>query len=80
MRGKVQNAEGITIPDAVVTIVPDAPFQKAGPLYRSSTSDINGNFELRGISPRNYHLFAWSDLEGAGYRNAEFMKEFEDKG
>jgi hypothetical protein len=47
---------------------------------RNRYPDAKRWFELRGIRPGSYHLFAWSVLEGAGYRNAEFMKDFEDRG
>jgi len=43
-------------------------------------SDVNGKYELRGIAPGSYHLFAWTELEGGAYRNADFMKEFEGMG
>jgi hypothetical protein len=79
IKGKVSDALR-NIPDAVIALVPDAPLQQAGPLYRSVTSDLNGTFELHGIRPGTYRLFAWSSLDGAGYRNAEFMKVYQERG
>jgi hypothetical protein len=64
----------------VVAILPDPPLRAAGPLYRASQTDVNGKFTLRGISPGSYRLFAWSEIDGAAYRNAEFMKAFEERG
>jgi hypothetical protein len=80
VQGSVRDAAGNALPDAVVVIVPDAPYRSFGPHYRAVISDPNGEFELRGIAPGNYKLFAWTELEGAAYRNAEFMKEYDDKG
>jgi hypothetical protein len=81
LEGIVKDAAGEKLSDAVVVLVPDPPYRRTGgPLYRSTISDLSGNFELRGIAPGNYHLFAWLDLEGAAYRNAEFMKKYEDAG
>jgi hypothetical protein len=81
LEGVVKDTAGEKLSDAVVVLVPDAPYRwTGGPLYRSTISDVSGNFELRGIAPGNYHLFAWPDLEGLAYRNAEFMKTYEDKG
>jgi hypothetical protein len=81
VEGVVKDASGNSLSDAVVALVPDSPYRAmGGVLYRSTISDVNGNFELRGIAPGNYHLFAWPDLEGAAYRNAEFMKKYEDAG
>ena len=43
-------------------------------------TDINGRFELHGIAPGAYHLFAWAELPGSAYLNAEFMKKYEESG
>jgi hypothetical protein len=48
--------------------------------YRFVTADIDGRFELRGIAPGAYHVFAWPDIEAGAYRNADFMKQYEDRG
>jgi hypothetical protein len=76
----VKDSKDQAIADAVVALVPDAPLRGAAPLYRSVIADFRGDFELRGIAPGQYHLFAWSELEGAGYRNPEFLKPFENRG
>lgn len=78
--GTVSDSMGNKLSDAVVALVPDATRRNFSHFYRSGISDVNGSFELRGVGPGNYHLFAWSDLEGAAYRNADFMKPFEDRG
>jgi hypothetical protein len=44
------------------------------------TADSSGHFELRGIAPGNYHLFSWIALPGAAYRNADFMKTYDERG
>jgi hypothetical protein len=76
----VRDAAGNTVLGAVVAIVPDEPRRGAGPLYRSVVSDPNGRFEIHGIAPGYYKLFAWPELEGAAFRNAQFMKDFEGRG
>ena len=78
--GDVTDSEGKKLSDAVVALVPDAPLRDAGSLYRSVISSPDGSFELHGIRPGDYHLFAWQELEGAGYRNAEFMKRYDEHG
>ena len=78
--GTVKSASGVRLSDAVVAIVPDSPLRNSGMHYRSAISDINGRFELRGIAPGDYHLFAWEDLPGAAYLSAEFMRKYEENG
>jgi hypothetical protein len=78
--GAVRTKTGELISDATVALIPDAPYRGAGPRYRSSVTDLNGKFELHGIAPGKYRLLAWSDIQGAAYRNSESMKEFDAHG
>jgi hypothetical protein len=32
------------------------------------------------VQPGNYRLYAWNYLDGAAYRNAEFMKNYDERG
>jgi protocatechuate 3,4-dioxygenase beta subunit len=80
IEGTVTDSGGDKLSDAVVALVPDAPLRAAGVLYRSVISDVNGRYQLRGVAPGSYQLFAWAEIEGAAYRNAEFMKDFDGKG
>jgi hypothetical protein len=80
VEGKVTTGKGETIADGIVVLVPDAPLREANLLYRTAISASDGSFQLRGIRPGSYHLFAWQDLEGAEYRNAAFIKQFEGFG
>jgi hypothetical protein len=78
--GNVQGSNGEQIANAAVVLVPFPALRTTGLRYRSGTSDIRGRFELKGIAPGNYLLFAWQDIEGAAYRNPEFMGRFEGRG
>lgn len=69
---------GKTARGATVALVPD-DVHDAG-LYRAASADQDGGFELECVFPGEYRLYAWKELEGAGYRNEEFMKDFEDRG
>jgi hypothetical protein len=80
LEGVVRDANGKACSDVLVAIVPDSPYRAAGALYRSSISDVKGKFSLRGIAPGNYRVFAWSDLPGDAFRNAEFLESYEEKG
>jgi hypothetical protein len=80
LEGMVRDDKGERLSDATVALVPDAPYRNAVSLYRSDVSAYDGTFELRGVAPGSYQLFAWPDLLSPSYRNADFMKTYEGKG
>jgi hypothetical protein len=49
-------------------------------LYKTVTSDEEGRFSLTGITPGNYKLFAWEDLEANAYYDAEVLRQYESQG
>ena len=69
---------GKAAPDAVIALVPDD--RSNTHLFRTAAADQDAAFELRCVEPGNYHLYAWSYLDGAAYRNADFMRSFGDRG
>jgi hypothetical protein len=74
-RGKDQPA-GRTL----VVLVPPATRRQNAALYRTTLSDPQGHFVMRGIPPGNYKAFAWENLPDGAYLNAEFMKTHEEEG
>jgi protocatechuate 3,4-dioxygenase beta subunit len=78
VEGMVRNSKGERVAGALVTVIPEKGDQ--GHLYRTGTTDQNGRFSIGGVAPGSYQTFAWTNMEGAAYRNAEFMKTFEDRG
>ena len=60
--------------------MPDDPLRDAKPLYRRANADQNGAFTIRTVIPGAYHVFAWTELDGAAYKNAEFMKKYDEQG
>jgi hypothetical protein len=82
MSGKVVDSQGRTVHDAVVAAIPDSP--AARPLsalaYPSDRTDQNGVFEIRGLRPGGYRLYAWSVLDESSLRNPEFLKKFDGRG
>jgi hypothetical protein len=77
LEGKVLDPKG-KANGALIALVPDDPGAKY--LYRTVMADQNGGFTIRTVAPGSYHLFAWTELDGAAYRNADFMKQYEEKG
>jgi protocatechuate 3,4-dioxygenase beta subunit len=77
--GVVHNDKGEPMPGAVITLVPKNTKGRTD-LFRSSTSDQNGNIRIRGVVPGEYKAYAWEDIEPYSYNDPEVLRQFEDKG
>jgi len=71
---RLQSVSGIQ-----VALVPDRNRERVE-LFKAATSDQSGKFLLRGITPGDYHLFAWEALENNGYFDADLLKRSEPLG
>jgi len=80
LQGVAHKSADQVLVNGSIVLVPDAPYRMTNLRYRSVLSGPDGKFEIHGIAPGAYKIYAWTRLEGAAFRNAEFMKEFEDRG
>ena len=49
-------------------------------LYKTSVTDDNGRFTIRGITPGDYKIYAWEALEQFAYFDSDLLRQFEQKG
>ena len=78
--GIVVDRKGDPFANATVVAVPEARFRSRPDRYRKTVADQNGRFTLRGISPGDYTLLAWENVDGDAYYNPEFLKAYEGQG
>jgi protocatechuate 3,4-dioxygenase beta subunit len=80
IEGTVTSEKNQPISDSIVVAVPDTQFRKQASRYQKVSADQTGRFNLRGLRPGTYTLFAWEHLEGDELRDPEFLKPFEGRG
>jgi hypothetical protein len=69
-----------SVPGASVVLVPDGK-QRAQPNnYRQAVTDQLGRFALRNVTPGDYTLFAWEQIERGAYMDPDFLGQYEDRG
>jgi protocatechuate 3,4-dioxygenase beta subunit len=65
---------------ATVVLVPEEGRRKEERLYESTSTDQDGQFSIRGITPGDYTLFAWESVEQGAYQDPEFLRPYKDRG
>jgi hypothetical protein len=80
LTGTVMNDKQQPVPNAVVGVVPEGDRRSNTQLFKNATTDRTGQFRIQGITPGNYKLFAWQDVENGAWQNAEFLSMYEERG
>ena len=81
IRGAVFDERGNPYTNATVALVPETPdLRPRLDLYRNTTSDFAGNFDITAIPPGNYKLFAWTFAPIGSWQTAEFLRSYETSG
>jgi len=80
LRGSVVNQKHEPMPNAVVALIPYPTGSRREDLYKNGATDVAGEFQLRGIAPGDYIVFAWDDVEFGAWRDPEFTRSYESVG
>jgi hypothetical protein len=78
--GTVTAEKQDAVQGATVVLVPEPAKRQQGFAYRTATLDQYGKFNLIGIPPGEYKLFAWDAVEPGQWMDPEFLAGFESKG
>ena len=80
IQGTVLDSSQKPAPYSRVVLVPDYARRQNQSLYKTAVSDSKGGFNMSGVGPGLYKLFAWTSVPGTAYMSAEFMAPYEAKG
>jgi Carboxypeptidase regulatory-like domain len=78
IEGTVADEAGRPVPFGVVALLPED--RRNTHLFRETRTTADGTFSLSNLTPGGYQLFAWRELDGAAYRNGQFMESFQRLG
>ena len=70
--------EGTSGAAARVAVVPDA--RNRQDLYIGVMTSSTGRFQLQGVPPGKYKIFAWRDAPAGSWYDPDFLRNYEDKG
>jgi protocatechuate 3,4-dioxygenase beta subunit len=74
--GRVVGEDGNPVAGATVVLIPKS---RRYSLFKEMTTDQQGSFSFKGVTPGAYKLLSWEDIEQGAYQNPEFLKQFESK-
>ena len=80
VQGTVVDADNLPAIGVWVILVPEDARRTEHRLYKQSTTDQHGGFDIHGVAPGKYKLFSWEEAEEGVWQDPEFLKAFEDKG
>jgi hypothetical protein len=63
-----------------VVLVPEANHRQNASLYKTTTSNADGSFTLRGVHPGVYKVFAWESVANGAWLNSVFLSKVEGRG
>ena len=78
VEGAVLDKNRQPVAGATVLLAPDR--RSRADLFKSTTSDQNGHYEFTAITPGDYKLFAWEDVEPNSWNDPDFRKDYEKQG
>jgi len=80
LTGRVLDTTRKPVNNAKVVLVPNAPRRSRGDLFKSVSTDDAGRFQLNGLAPGDYKLFAWERVEEGAWQDPQFLRLFENLG
>src|SRR5262249_349821 len=77
LEGVLKDSKGATVPLGVVVLMPDEP--NAFLRIATAITNSSGAFKLN-AAPGSYHGYGWTELIGAPYLDADYLKKISEKG
>ena len=80
--GTVQNptTQQPAIAVTVVLIPQEKERREVSLFYRTSNTDMSGNFTITRVNPGEYKVYAWDEVEFGAWFDPDFLKPVESKG
>jgi hypothetical protein len=80
VEGIVRNSQRQPESQVTVVLVPAVERRQNTALYRTRITNDSGRFEIRGVPPGTYTVFAWKSVPPTAWQNADFLSSAVDRG
>ena len=78
--GRVVDAARKPAPGSRVALVPEPSLRTRFDLYRSAIANNAGEWEIQGIAPGEYKVFAWERIDADAWQDPEVLRPYENQG
>jgi hypothetical protein len=82
LEGRVLNNQKQPVDGATVGLVPATATARGFrmDMYKATSSDATGKFQVQGLPPGEYKVFAWEDIDKNALIDLDFVRGFENLG
>ena len=82
LQGLVLNERREPVIGAVVTLFANSPSDRLyrTDMYKVTSTDTAGRFQLQGLRPGDYRVFAWENIEKGTWIDSTFLRQHEERG
>lgn len=80
VEGQVLTEENLPASGVTVVLIPRRELRHLRAAYRTATTDVTGQYVIRGIPPGDYTLYSWDSDEGEVWMDPDFLALYDGKG
>jgi hypothetical protein len=82
LAGRVEDDRKQPVSGVFVTLIPDIPTARLyrTDMYKTTSTDADGRFEIKGLPPGDYKVFALEGFEKDAWLDPDFFKPYENRG
>jgi hypothetical protein len=82
LAGRVEDERKQPMGGVFVTLLPDMGTARLyrTDMYKTTSTDVEGRFEVKGLPPGDYKVFALAGFEKDAWLDPDFFKPYEDRG
>jgi len=77
--GTITTADGSGEPGATVVLIPERKLAGLVEASRTATTDQNGKYQILGLRPGSYRVYAFEHVEPGAYEDEDWLKAFADQ-
>jgi hypothetical protein len=79
IQGTVTKSDGSAFAGATVVVSPEKLVKGRRGGIRTTNTDQNGNFTVRGLAPGTYQVYAWEEVDQDDVTDPGFLKKYADR-